>query len=326
MNTEELINRILQKDRRALAKAITLIESKNYEHKKQAKILLEGIFPHSGNSIRIGISGIPGVGKSTFIEAFGMFLIELGYKVAVLAIDPTSHITGGSILGDKTRMEILSRQENSFIRPSPSGDSLGGVARKTRESIFLCEAGGYNIIIIETLGVGQSEIAVASMVDFFVLMQLPNAGDELQGIKRGIMEVANAVVINKADGDNYKRALLSKKQIENAISFLKAMEKNVNIPVLLASAKEKKGIKELWNIIREYVKISKESGLFEQKREKQAKEWMWSVVRDGLKDMLFGNEQVKNIAKEMENAVEKKITTPSLAAEKILQTFKKYGC
>ena len=326
MNIEELINKILQKDRRALAKAITLIESKNYEHKKQAKMLLEGILPHSGNSVRIGISGVPGVGKSTFIEAFGMFLIELGYKVAVLAIDPTSHITGGSILGDKTRMEILSRQKNAFIRPSPSGDSLGGVARKTRESIFLCEAGGYNIIIIETLGVGQSEIAVASMVDFFVLMQLPNAGDELQGIKRGIMEVANAVLINKADGDNYQRALLSKKQIENAISILKPMENSVNIPVLLASAKEKKGIKELWNIIREYVKISKESGLFEQKRKKQAKEWMWSVVRDGLKDMLFENKQVKNISKEMENAVENRVTTPSLAAEKILQTFKKYGC
>jgi len=326
MNIEELINRILQGDRRALAKAITLIESKKYEHKKQAKMLLESVLPHVGDSVRIGISGVPGVGKSTFIEAFGMFLIELGYKVAVLAIDPTSHITGGSILGDKTRMEVLSRQENAFIRPSPSGDSLGGVARKTRESIFLCEAGGYNIIIIETLGVGQSEIAVASMVDFFVLMQLPNAGDELQGIKRGIMEVADAVIINKADGDNYKRALLSKRQIENAINLLKPIEKGANIPVLLVSAREKKGIKELWNIIREYVKISKKSGLFEQKRKKQAKEWMWSVVRDGLKDMLFENKQVKNVAKEMENAVEDRTTTPSLAAEKILQTFKKYGC
>lgn len=326
MNIEELINRILQGDRRALAKAITLIESKKYEHKKQAKMLLESVLPHVGDSVRIGISGVPGVGKSTFIEAFGMFLIELGYKVAVLAIDPTSRITGGSILGDKTRMEVLSRQENAFIRPSPSGDSLGGVARKTRESIFLCEAGGYNIIIIETLGVGQSEIAVASMVDFFVLMQLPNAGDELQGIKRGIMEVADAVIINKADGDNYKRALLSKRQIENAINLLKPIEKGANIPVLLVSAREKKGIKELWNIIREYVKISKKSGLFEQKRKKQAKEWMWSVVRDGLKDMLFENKQVKNVAKEMENAVEDRTTTPSLAAEKILQTFKKYGC
>jgi len=289
-------------------------------------MLLESVLPHVGDSVRIGISGVPGVGKSTFIEAFGMFLIELGYKVAVLAIDPTSHITGGSILGDKTRMEVLSRQKNAFIRPSPSGDSLGGVARKTRESIFLCEAGGYNIIIIETLGVGQSEIAVASMVDFFVLMQLPNAGDELQGIKRGIMEVADAVIINKADGDNYKRALLSKRQIENAINLLKPIEKGANIPVLLVSAREKKGIKELWNIIREYVKISKKSGLFEQKRKKQAKEWMWSVVRDGLKDMLFENKQVKNVAKEMENAVEDRTTTPSLAAEKILQTFKKYGC
>ncbi len=326
MNTEQLKREILDGQRRALAKAITLIESKNPEHKKEAKRLLESILPYAGNSIRIGISGVPGVGKSTFIEAFGMFLIDKGYRVAVLAIDPTSHITGGSILGDKTRMEILSRQENAFIRPSPSGDSLGGVATKTRESIFLCEAAGYNIIIVETVGVGQSEVALASMVDFFTLMQLPNAGDELQGIKRGIMEVADAVVINKADEDNYKRALLSKRQIENAISILKPIEKNWNIPVLLASAKEKKGIKELWNIIEEYVKIRKKNGLFEKNRQNQAKQWMWSVVREGLKDMLFNNKHVKDCAKEMEEAVKNKITTPSLAAETILQTFKKYGC
>ncbi len=326
MNMEQLKNDILSSKRRALAKAITLTESKNSEHKKEAKALLESILPYSGNSVRIGISGVPGVGKSTFIEAFGMFLIDMGYRVAVLAIDPTSHISGGSILGDKTRMEILSRQEKAFIRPSPSGDSLGGVASKTRESIFLCEAAGYNIIIVETVGVGQSEIAVASMTDFFVLMQLPNAGDELQGIKRGIMEVANAVVINKADGDNYERALLSKKQMENAISILKPVEKNWKIPVILASAKEKKGITELWNIISEYVKIRKENGLFEKNRQKQAKEWMWNSVNEGLKDMLFGNEYVRKMAKDMENAVENSLTTPSLAAQEILQTFKKYGC
>ncbi len=323
MDIEKLKNDLLKGRRRALAKAITLTESKNREHKKQAKALLEAILPHSGNSIRIGISGVPGVGKSTFIEAFGMFLIGLGHKVAVLAIDPSSHITGGSILGDKTRMETLSRQENAFIRPSPSGDSLGGVARKTRESIFLCEANGYDVIIVETVGVGQSEVTVSSMVDFFVLMQLPNAGDELQGIKRGIMEVANAVVINKADGDNYRKAALAKRQLENAIHILKPIENGWIPPVLLASAKEKIGIKELWNVVENYVNMQKSNGFFEAKRKNQAKNWMWSVVMDGIKDMLNNDEEISSIAKEMEYAVENSITTPSFAAEKILNAFKR---
>ncbi len=323
MNTKQLSKSLLSGQRKALAKAITLIESKNHNHKKEAKTLLESILPHSGNSIRIGISGVPGVGKSTLIETFGMFLIEQGYKVAVLAVDPSSHITGGSILGDKTRMEILSRQENAFIRPSPSGDSLGGVARKTRESIFLCEANGYDVVIVETVGVGQSEVAVASMVDFFLLMQLPNAGDELQGIKRGIMEVANAIVINKADKDNHQRASLSKKQLENALHILRPLDNNWIVPVLLVSALEKTGIKELWNVVNDYVKMQKKSGYFYAKRKKQAKDWMWSVVMEGLKDMLFLDEDISKISKEMEKAVENSITTPSLAAEKILTAFKK---
>ncbi len=321
MDVWQIKNDLLSGKRRALAKAITLIESKNPKHKKEAKTLLESVLPYSGNSIRIGISGVPGVGKSTFIEAFGMFLIDRGYRVAVLAIDPSSHITGGSILGDKTRMEILSRQEKAFIRPSPSGDSLGGVARKTRESIFLCEANGYNVIIVETVGVGQSEISVASMVDFFVLMQLPNAGDELQGIKRGIMEVANAIIINKADGDNYQKAALSKKQLENAIHILRPIENNWIPPVILASAKEKIGVGKLWNIVNDYVKIQKNTGFFYSKRKRQAKDWMWSVVMEGLKDIL--NNDKSKIARSMEYAVENGITTPSLAAEKILEEFKK---
>jgi LAO/AO transport system kinase len=318
MDIENLKQELLLGKRRALAKAITLIESRSLNHKAQAKALLESILPHSGNSIRIGISGTPGVGKSTLIESFGMFLINKGYRVAVLAIDPTSHITGGSILGDKTRMEFLSRQEKAFIRPSPSGDSLGGVARKTRESIFLCEANGYDIVIVETVGVGQSEITVASMVDFFTLMQLPNSGDELQGIKRGIMEVANAIIINKADKDNYQKAKLAKKQIENAIGILRPIENGWIPPVLLASAKEKFGIEELWNIIGNYVRIQKENGFFTTKRTTQSKHWMWSVVMDGLKDKLNNNTEISNLVKEMEKAVENKQTTPSLAAEKIL--------
>ncbi len=323
---ERLKEELLSGDRRALAKAITLIESKKPEHQKKARRLLEAILPFSGNSIRIGISGVPGVGKSTFIEAFGMFLIKKGYRVAVLAVDPTSHITGGSILGDKTRMEALSREENAFIRPSPSGDSLGGVARKTREAIFLCEANGYNIIIVETVGVGQSEITVASMVDFFVLMQLPNAGDELQGIKRGIMEVAHAVVINKADGDNLKKAELSKRQMENAIGMLRMMNGGWVPPVILASAIEKRGIEELWNTIERYVEMQKKTGEFYLRRKKQAKEWMWSVVMEGIKDFLFTNPELKRLLKEMEEAVEQNRTTPSFAAETILNAFKKYDC
>ncbi len=321
-----LAKEILEGKRKALAKAITLIESKKPQHRKLAKEVLELILPKTGNSIRIGISGVPGVGKSTFIEAFGLYLIEKGHRVAVLAIDPTSQLSGGSVLGDKTRMEQLSRKDEAFIRPSPSGDSLGGVARRTRESIFLCEANGYDIIIVETLGVGQSEIKVASMVDFFLLMQLPNAGDELQGIKRGVMEVANAIIINKADSNNLKKAELTKKQLENALSFFLITDKDWKVPVLLVSALERKGIEEVWDIIQKYVKIKKESGEFFEKRKKQSIDWMWSTVMDGLKEMLFNNNLVKQKATEMEKAVINNATTPSFAAEAVLEEFKKSLC
>ena len=223
-------------------------------------------------------------------------------------------------------MEMLARQENAFIRPSPSGDSLGGVARKTREAIFLCEANGYDVVIVETVGVGQSEITVASMVDFFTLMLLPNAGDELQGIKRGIMEVAHAIVINKADGDNLKRAELAKKQMENAIGMLKMMNEGWRPPVILASAVEKRGVEELWRTIEEYVNIQKASGAFYLNRKQQAKDWMWSVVMEGMKDLLVTNPRLKRLSKEMEEAVQNNRTTPSLAAETILREFKKNDC
>ncbi|MFZ5603690.1 MAG: methylmalonyl Co-A mutase-associated GTPase MeaB, partial [Pseudomonadota bacterium] len=211
---------LLQGNRRALAKAITLTESKLDSHRQEAQQLLESLLPHTGNSIRIGITGIPGVGKSTFIEAFGLHLIRAGKKVAVLAVDPSSPITGGSILGDKTRMEVLSQQENAFIRPSPSGGALGGVAQKTRESMLLCEAAGYDVILVETVGVGQSEYEVASMVDFFLVLMLPNAGDELQGIKKGILELADAIVINKADGAARAMADQARHHYNNALSIL----------------------------------------------------------------------------------------------------------
>ncbi|WP_035588890.1 methylmalonyl Co-A mutase-associated GTPase MeaB [Hippea jasoniae] len=325
-DVDELSALLIAGKRRALAKAITLIESKKPEHKKLAKRLLERILPRSGNSIRIGISGVPGVGKSTFIEAFGLYLIEKGHRVAVLAVDPSSQITGGSLLGDKTRMEELSRRNEAFIRPSPSGDSLGGVARRTREAIFLCEAAGYDIIIVETVGVGQSEISVSSMVDFFLLMQLPNAGDELQGIKRGVMEVADAIVINKADEENLQRAQLAKKQIENALSIFLNVDKSWKVPVILVSARYKKGIDEVYETISKYVKIKKKSGEFYKKRQQQSIQWMWSVVVEGLKEMLNENEQVRRFAKEMESAVINKLTTPSFAAENILSEFKNSVC
>ncbi len=310
---------ILKGDMRILSKSITLIESRKAEHKQYAKQLLENIISHSGNSVRIGISGVPGVGKSTFIEALGMYLIGYGHKVAVLAVDPSSHITGGSILGDKTRMEKLSRSNSAFIRPSPSAGSLGGVARKTREIIFLCEAAGYDIVIVETVGVGQSEIAVSSMVDFFLLMQLPNAGDELQGIKRGIMEISDAVVVNKADGKDLQAAKLAKKQLENTLHIL---NKN-SVQVLLTSARENKGIDKFWNIVEKHIKNSKNASEFSSKRRKQAKDWMWNSVMDGLRDMLLNNKEVIEAAGKMEKLIENQTTTPSLAAEYILDVFKK---
>ncbi len=326
VDVEQLADDLLKGKRKALAKAITLIESKKNEHRRLSKELLERILPYTGNSIRIGISGVPGVGKSTFIEAFGLYLIEKGFRVAVLAIDPTSQISGGSVLGDKTRMELLSRRDEAFIRPSPSGDSLGGVARRTRESMFLCEANGYNVIIVETVGVGQSEIKVASMVDFFLLMQLPNAGDELQGIKRGVMEVANAVIINKADSDNLKKAQLAKKQLENALSFFLRSDEDWKVPVLLVSSLEKRGIDDVWKTIEKYVDIKKRNGRFFEKRKQQSIDWMWTTVDEEIRELLLNNERVSNLAKDMERAVIDNKTTPSFAADRIVKEFKKSIC
>ncbi len=326
IDVAKLSSELLAGKRKALAKAITLIESKKAEHRKVAKELLEKILPYSGKSVRIGISGVPGVGKSTFIEALGLYLIDKGYRVAVLAIDPTSQISGGSILGDKTRMEVLSRRDEAFVRPSPSGGSLGGVARKTRESMFLCEANGYNIIIVETVGIGQSEIKVASMVDFFLLMQLPNAGDELQGIKRGVMEVANAIVINKADSDNMEKAQLAKKQLESALSFFLMSEGGWKVPVLLVSALEKRGIDNVWEVIEKYVRIKKSLGKFFDRRKKQAIDWMWTTVYEGIREMLLENKNVTDLAIDMEKAVIDNKITPSFAADAIIEKFKKTIC
>jgi LAO/AO transport system kinase len=308
---------------RALAKAITLIESRNLDHSLAATTLLDELLPATGNSIRIGISGVPGAGKSTFIEAFGMYLLGQGHKVAVLAVDPSSQLSGGSILGDKTRMEELARQTNAFIRPSPAGQTLGGVARKTRETMLVCEAAGYDVIIVETVGVGQSEITVASMVDFFLLLQLPNAGDELQGSKRGVMEIADAIVINKAEGDNRPRAELARQQYANALHMLKPKSLNWQVPAMLCSALHNEGITEVWNMLKDFRVRMQQSGELDRKRQLQASDWMWTLLMDDLKEMFLRDGNVEALLDQVQDAVASGATTPSAAARKLLEAFKR---
>jgi len=312
------IQKLKQGDRRALAKAITLVESKRDDHRQQAQQVLETILPFTGSAIRIGITGIPGVGKSTFIEAFGLHLIKQGKKVAVLAVDPSSPVAGGSILGDKTRMEELSRQEKAFIRPSPSEGSLGGVAHKTRETMLLCEAAGYDVIIVETVGVGQSEYEVASMVDFFLVLMLPNAGDELQGIKKGILELADALVINKADGESVNLAAQSQQHYQNAFHLLQ--DNSFWTPrVLTCSALEHKNIETIWEMIHEYQKIAKESGFFEQQRREQNSQWMKKLLHEMIDLRLNQNEPIRLLSQKLEQDVIKGNCTPYAAAKQIIE-------
>lgn len=315
---------ILSRKLRPLSKAITLIESRNPEHFAQASQLLDKILPHTGNSVRIGISGVPGVGKSTFIESFGKQLTSTGHRVAVLAVDPSSQLTGGSILGDKTRMEELARDQNAFIRPSPAGATLGGVARKTRETMLLCEAAGYDVILIETVGVGQSEITVASMVDFFMLLQLANAGDELQGIKKGVMEIADAIVINKAEGDNRTRAELAASQYVNALHILKPKSRNWTVPVLLCSALYNEGISEIWDTVVRFKDTLTNSGEFHDKRSRQSVDWFWTLLMDDLKDMFMCDRNVSGMFSQVQEAVEKGIMSPDAAAKRLLELFKRH--
>ena len=308
---------------RSLAKAITLIESRNLDHSLAATTLLDELLPDTGNSIRIGISGVPGAGKSTFIEAFGMSLLSLGHKVAVLAVDPSSQLSGGSILGDKTRMEELAREEGAFIRPSPAGQTLGGVARKTRETMLVCEAAGYDVIIVETVGVGQSEITVASMVDFFLLLQIPNAGDELQGIKRGVMEIADAIVVNKAEGENRPRAELARQQYANALHMLKPKSLNWQVPALLCSALHNEGVNEVWSTIEDFGTRMRENGELQDKRNLQATDWMWTLLLDDLKEMFLRDRNVESLVEQVQEAVATGVTTPSAAARRLLEAFKR---
>ncbi len=318
---EELISGIFAGDTSDLSRAITLIESSQPEHLQKAGKIIEKCLSNKANTIRIGITGIPGVGKSTFIEALGKKLTSLGKKVAVLTIDPTSSQSKGSILGDKTRMNELVRDPNAFIRPSPSSESLGGVARKTRETMILCEAAGYDVILIETVGVGQSEIAVHSMVDFFLLLKLTGAGDELQGIKRGIIEMADALVINKADGNNIKAAKLAKTELTRALHLYPPKLNGWTPKVTTCSALEQKGISEIWRIIIECVEFNKKSGFFSENRKDQNKSWLLQTVDERLKTHFYSNASVKKKLEKMIEEVMANGISPFKAAEKLLQAY-----
>lgn len=319
---DALISGIFKSDTASLARAITLVESTQKERLEKAKSILEKCLINTTESIRIGITGVPGVGKSTFIEALGKMLTAQGKKVAVLAIDPTSSETKGSILGDKTRMPQLVKDPNAFIRPSPSGESLGGVTRKTRETIILCEAAGYDVILIETVGVGQSETLVHSMVDFFLLLKLPGAGDELQGIKRGIIEMADAIVINKADGDNIKAARIAQMDFNQALHLYPPKADDWIPKVLSCSAIENKGITEVWELIQTHHKKNKTAGSFTSKRKQQNKKWLLQTVDDNLKRDFYESETIKLNLEKMMNAVLKNEISPFTAAEQLLEKYK----
>ncbi|WP_421780107.1 methylmalonyl Co-A mutase-associated GTPase MeaB [Kiloniella litopenaei] len=320
---EKLVEGIADGQRRALAQAITLIESTRSDHREDADRLLEQILPMSGKSIRIGISGVPGVGKSTFIESFGMHLIGKGFRVAVLAIDPSSQRTGGSILGDKTRMEILSRQEAAFIRPSPAGTTLGGVARRTREAMLLCEASGFDVILIETVGVGQSETAVAEMVDMFLLLLLPSGGDELQGIKKGIMELADMVVVNKADGDLAPAANRAAAEYHAALGLMRPSSPNWKPRVKKCSALNNEGIDEIWSAIEEFRTKLWESNEIPDKRVKQAVSWMWSEIKESLLLAFKDKPEIDKALEKVESEVISGKIAPATAARKLLNIFLK---
>jgi len=317
-SVSDLVSGIISGNITALSRAITLVESTNAAHTKKANAVITKCLPHANSSIRIGITGVPGVGKSTFIEAFGTYLTSQGKKVAVLAVDPSSTLTKGSILGDKTRMEDLVKDKNAFIRPSPSGASLGGVARKTRETIILCEAAGFDTIIIETVGVGQSETAVHSMVDFFLLLKLSGAGDELQGIKRGIIEMADAIVINKADGDNIKAAKFAKLEFNRALHLYPQKESEWSPKVSLCSALKQEGISEVWDMIEDYKASTTSNSYFETNRNNQNTFWLLQTIESRLKSDFYNSMKIKAALKSQIKLVEAGKTTPFAAAEYLL--------
>jgi len=315
---QHYVTGVLNRDSLTLAKAITLIESTLPTHQELARTIVDRILPYTGRGIRIGITGVPGAGKSTYIERFGTMLTGLGHRIAVLAIDPSSSRSGGSILGDKTRMERLAVDPNAFIRPSPSSGTLGGVGRKTRETMLVCEAAGYDVVIIETVGVGQSETTVASMVDFFLVLMIAGAGDELQGIKKGVLEVADAIVINKADGDNVVRAEMARKEYQAALSMLMPASPNWRPPVLTCSAVEGTGIDTVWKTILDHRDKLTNSGELAEKRKTQDLDWMAFLLDEGLRQWFYTSPHVQEALPRLRKDVEEKKTSPTAAADSLL--------
>jgi LAO/AO transport system kinase len=319
--TDDLVKAVIEGDRRALAQAITLVESTSEAHRGQAEALLEAAQPHSGRSIRVGVTGLPGVGKSSLIEAVGLQAVDQGHRVAVLAVDPSSSISGGSILGDKTRMQELARNTAAFVRPSPTAGTLGGVARRTREAMLLCEAAGYDVVFVETVGVGQSEIAVADMTDMFLLMLLPGAGDELQGLKRGVAELAHAVLINKADGDLAEQAVRTAADYRAALGLLQPVTNEWSVPVATCSIATGDGVAEIWSLIGRFQNTFEGSGDIARRRSEQAKAWMWSEVDEGLRMALRTHHEVKRVLRALEAEVADGRTSATAAARLLLEAF-----
>jgi LAO/AO transport system kinase len=321
LSASDYVSGVLSGDRTILSRAITLVESNSPAHAQTASQVVKALLPHAGGSIRIGITGVPGAGKSTFIDTLGTRLCDLGRKVAVLAVDPSSSVTKGSILGDKTRMESLARHKNAFIRPSPSGGTLGGVTRKSRETMLLCEAAGHDVILVETVGVGQSEAAVRSMVDFFLLMVITGAGDELQGIKKGVMELADAILINKADGGNLLKANATRAEYERILHYIRPATEGWATRALVCSAVTGAGIDELWNVIGEFMRNVKESGVFAERRRQQTIAWVYSMVEDYLKQKFYGCDAVTKARPQMETRVVSGDVSATEAAAELIRIF-----
>lgn len=323
MNAAEYRDAIRAGDRRALARAITLLESTRVDQSTLGQQVLEELVPYTGRAVRVGVTGPPGVGKSTFIEALGLHVVELGRRVAVLAVDPTSPVSGGSILGDKTRMEHLAQHPAAFIRPSPSGGTLGGVAHRTRETMLVVEAAGHDVVIVETVGIGQSEVAVASMVDFFAVLLQPGAGDSLQGIKKGVLELADALIVTKADGDQRALAARTRAEHENALGLLRPASAHWRPRVLVTSAVEGHGISEVWRAILDHRAALEAAGELEARRREQAKAWLWSLVEEGLFAAFRSHPEVERRIPALEREVESRKTTPAAAARALLDAFRR---
>ena len=321
LSVQELADGIRSGNRTMLARAITLVESNSMRHQEDSQQLLDSLMDLTGNSLRIGITGVPGAGKSTAIDTFGSMLCDQGHKVAVLAVDPSSSVTKGSILGDKTRMEKLMQQPNAFVRPSPTGGCLGGVARKSRETVLLCEAFGFDIILLETVGVGQSEVTVRSMVDFFLLILISGAGDELQGIKKGVIELADAIVVNKADGDNIQRARLAKAEYNRVLSFLNPFTEGWKTKALTASAIKGEGIPETWKLIQEFQKQTVASGVFQRRRQEQNLDWMRGLIDEALRRQFFADEGMKNKLEKISELVARGEVPPVKAVESLMSDW-----